>query len=512
MRVQQDQRQELRLKEQKEHPAMSHGTDRDTLYIDGDWRIPATDRTFTAVSAATEEPFGVFPEADRADVDAAVAAARRALGGVRGWGSAEERAAAMERLALALESRTEALGTVIAQEVGTPLERAIEANVGAAAGLLRFYAPLADVMYAEDLRPAGVGHSLVRREPVGVVAMIAPWNYPLSTLFFKLAPALAMGCTAVIKPSPTTGLDSFLVADAVHEAGFPPGVINVLPAEREVGEYLVTHPGVDKVAFTGSTAAGRRLGALCGELLRPVTLELGGKSAAILLEDAPLPLFLDHLLGLSFNNNGQTCTNNTRLLVPRSRYDEIVDAVTATVAGWTVGDPLDPSTVIGPVAGAAHRDRIEGYLRKGREEGARVTTGGGRPAGLDRGFYIEPTVFADVEPAMVVAREEIFGPVVTISAYDGSVEGAVAMANDSDYGLAGSVWTADEALGRQVARAVDTGTFSVNHANFDIGAPMGGRKDSGLGLELGREAIEAYIQYKTIFVTEPPTDDDARAA
>ncbi|MFJ6564154.1 aldehyde dehydrogenase [Streptomyces sp. NPDC091412] len=483
---------------------MSHGTDRDALYIDGDWRKPSTARTFTSISAATEEPLGSFPEADRADVDAAVTAARRALGGHRGWGSAQERAAAMERLARALESRTDALGTLIAQEVGTPLARAIEANVGAATGLLRFYAPLAEVMYAEDLRPALVGHSLVRREPVGVVAMIVPWNYPLSTLFFKLAPALAMGCTAVVKPSPATGLDSFLVADAVHEAGFPPGVINFLPAEREVGEYLVTHPGVDKVAFTGSTAAGRRIGGLCGELLRPVTLELGGKSAALLLEDAPLPLFLDHLLDLSFNNNGQTCTNNTRLLVPRSRYEEIVDAVTATVEGWPVGDPLAPSTVIGPVAGAAARDRIEGYVRKGRQEGARVTTGGGRPAGQDRGFYVEPTVFADVDPAMVVAREEIFGPVVTVSAHDGSVEGAVAMANDSAYGLAGSVWTADETLGREVARAVDTGTFSVNHANFDIGAPFGGRRDSGLGSELGAEGIEAYLQYKTIFVTQQP--------
>ncbi|GED88937.1 aldehyde dehydrogenase [Streptomyces sp. 6-11-2] len=483
---------------------MSHGTDRDALYIDGDWRKPSTARTFTSISAATEEPLGSFPEADRADVDAAVTAARRALGGHRGWGSAQERAAAMERLARALESRTDALGTLIAQEVGTPLARAIEANVGAATGLLRFYAPLAEVMYAEDLRPALLGHSLVRREPVGVVAMIVPWNYPLSTLFFKLAPALAMGCTAVVKPSPATGLDSFLVADAVHEAGFPPGVINFLPAEREVGEYLVTHPGVDKVAFTGSTAAGRRIGGLCGELLRPVTLELGGKSAAILLEDAPLPLFLDHLLDLSFNNNGQTCTNNTRLLVPRSRYEEIVDAVTATVEGWPVGDPLAPSTVIGPVAGAAARDRIEGYVRKGRQEGARVTTGGGRSAGQDRGFYVEPTVFADVDPAMVVAREEIFGPVVTVSAHDGSVEGAVAMANDSAYGLAGSVWTADETLGREVARAVDTGTFSVNHANFDIGAPFGGRRDSGLGSELGAEGIEAYLQYKTIFVTQQP--------
>ncbi|GAA3733137.1 acyl-CoA reductase-like NAD-dependent aldehyde dehydrogenase [Spinactinospora alkalitolerans] len=490
---------------------MSDGIDRDALYIDGDWRKPSTARTFTAVSAATEQPIGVFPEADRTDVDTAVAAARRALGGHHGWGSAKERAAAMERLALALEARTDALGTLIAQEVGTPLARAIEANVSAATGLLRFYAPLADVMYAEDLRPALVGHSLVRREPVGVAAMIVPWNYPLSTLFFKLAPALAMGCTAVIKPSPATGLDSFLVADAVHEAGFPPGVINFLPAEREVGEYLVTHPGVDKVAFTGSTSAGRRIGALCGELLRPVTLELGGKSAAILLEDAPLPLFLDHLLNLSFNNNGQTCTNNTRLLVPRSRYEEIVDAVTATVASWPVGDPLDPSTVIGPVAGAAARDRIEGYLRKGRQEGARVTTGGGRPSGRDCGFYVEPTVFADVDPAMTIAREEIFGPVVTISAHDGSVEDAVTMAEDSAYGLAGSVWTADETLGRQVARAVDTGTISVNHANFDIGAPLSGRRESGLGSELGREGIEAYLQYKTIFVSEPPADSDAPA-
>jgi betaine-aldehyde dehydrogenase len=313
----------------------------------------------------------------------------------------------------------------------------------------------------------------------------------------KVAPALAAGCTVVLKPAPETPLDAYLLAECLLEAGLPPGVVNIIAADRAVGEHLVTHPDVDKVAFTGSTAAGRRIGALCGERLRPVTLELGGKSPAIVLDDADVAATAAGLVPVSLMNNGQACVAQTRVLVSRARHDEMVDALVAAVAAVNVGDPLDPATGIGPLVSARQRTRVEGYIAAGRDEGATVALGGGRPAGIDRGWFVAPTVFADVGPAMTIAREEIFGPVLAVLAYD-DVDDAVAIANDTDYGLGGSVWSADEEQARTVARRVRSGVVSLNGFSLEFGSPFGGMKASGLGRELGPEGLAAYLEPKTI--------------
>ncbi|WP_267489538.1 aldehyde dehydrogenase family protein [Enemella evansiae] len=317
---------------------------------------------------------------------------------------------------------------------------------------------------------------------------------------FKLAPALAAGCTLVIKPSPETVLDAFLLAEAVEAAGLPAGVVNVVPAGREVGAYLVAHPGVDKVAFTGSTAAGRAIAETCGRLLRPVTLELGGKSAAIVLEDAELDLAQigEGLFTSTLLNNGQTCFLGTRVLAPRSRYGEVVDAFSAFATSLQVGPASAPETQIGPMATAAQRDRVEAYIAKGRSEHGQITAGGKRPE-LDRGFFVEPTVFAGLSNSSTLAREEIFGPVLTVIAYDG-VDDAVRIANGSDFGLGGTVWTADPERGAEVARRVRTGTIGVNRYIPDPAAPFGGVKNSGIGRELGPEGLAAYQQLQSVYL------------
>jgi aldehyde dehydrogenase (NAD+) len=336
-----------------------------------------------------------------------------------------------------------------------------------------------------------------------VVGAIVPWNFPQALAMFKLAPLLAAGCTTVIKPSPETVLDSLLLAEAVEEAGLPPGVVNIVPAGREVGAYLVEHPGVDKVAFTGSTAAGRSIARRCGELLRPVTLELGGKSAAILLDDADLSEASQALFEATLLNNGQTCYLGTRVLAPRARYEEMLAVFAGLADALQVGDSLDPETQIGPLASARQRDRVESYIEKGRAEGARVIAGGGRPQAMERGWFVQPTVFADVENTHTIAREEIFGPVLAVIPYDG-VDDAIAIANDSEYGLGGSVWTSDPEHGADVAVRVQTGSIGVNHYTLDPAAPFGGVKASGLGRELGPEAISAYVQIQSLYKTPPP--------
>ncbi|MBL3699493.1 aldehyde dehydrogenase [Leucobacter luti] len=475
-----------------------------TLFIGGKWQDAADRDRFSVHDSNTEQVFGSFPLATESDIDAAVAAARGSLDDGGSWGgySAYQRAAVMRRFADAIERRREEVGKLISREVGTPIARSTYSNADTAASLLRFYASVIEDTSIEDLRPAATGYSIVRREAIGVVGMIAPWNYPLSTLFFKLAPALAAGCTAVIKPASFTALDSYIIAEAVIEADMPPGVINIVPCSRETGDYLVAHPGIQKIAFTGSTPVGRKIGRTCGETLKPVTLELGGKSAALLLEDVPLDTFIADLADLSFSNNGQTCTNNSRLIVPESRYDEIVDAIATEVASWRVGDSLDPAVEMGPVVSAAHQQSLENYYEIAKREGGRVVVGG---APLDRtGFFVAPSVFADVTPEMTLFREELFGPAISITRYSGDPDEGVRLVNDSEYGLSGAVYTADETVGLELARRLETGTVCFNMYNFDIGAPFGGRKDSGIGFELGAEAIMAYLHFKTIFTPTVP--------
>jgi betaine-aldehyde dehydrogenase len=468
------------------------------LFIDGDWGAPATGATIDVISPHTEEVIARVAAAAEADVDRAVAAARRAFDdGPWPRLSAAERADAMARLLAALQSRSEEMANTITAEMGSPISFSQVGQVMATNMILDYFIRLAREFAFEDVRPGMLGPALVRREPVGVAAAIVPWNVPQFTIMLKLAPALAAGATMVIKPAPETPLDAILLADAIRDADLPPGVVNIVPAGREVGEHLVRHPGIDKVGFTGSTAAGRRIAAICGEQLKRVTLELGGKSAAIVLDDADLSATVAGLVPAAIVNNGQACMAQTRVLASRRRYREVADALAAAVAAATVGDPAEWSTVCGPLVASRQRDRVEGFIRAGREEGARCVVGGGRPASMARGWYVEPTLFVDVDNRMRIAREEIFGPVVSLIPYDDEAD-AVRIANDSDYGLSGTVWTADVDRGLDVARRVRTGTYTVNSFLMEFGAPFGGFKHSGIGRELGPEGLNAYLEAKTI--------------
>jgi aldehyde dehydrogenase (NAD+) len=475
----------------------------DSLFIGGEWVRPSSGARIDVTSSSTEEHIGSVPEAAEADVDAAVAAARRAFDDPHGWSQWEPsaRAEALGRLAAELEARSAEMAQRVSAQNGMPISIATMLEGGFPVIVLRYIAGLLDGASFEEERPGFLGGTnIVRREPIGVVGAIVPWNYPQTLAAFKYAPALAAGCTIVMKPSPETVLDAFLLAEAVAAAGIPEGVVSIVPGGRELGAYLVEHRDVDKVAFTGSTAAGRRVAEACGRLLRPVTLELGGKSAAIVLDDADLDLAKigNDLFAATLVNNGQTCYLGTRVLAPRSRYDEVVDTLAAFASSLAVGDALDPATQIGPMASQTHRDRVEGYVAKGNSDGARLVTGGGRPRDLDRGWFVEPTVFADVDNASTIAQEEIFGPVLSVIAY-GDVDDAIRIANDSDFGLGGSVWTADAERGKDVARRVRTGTIGINKYAPDPGAPFGGVKASGIGRELGPNAIGAYQQFKSIY-------------
>lgn len=471
-----------------------------TLFIGGEWVKPASAKRIEVVSAATEEVIGSVPEGCEADIDRAVVVARQALKSPA-WAdlTPAERGAALGRFADALEMRGSELAQSVSRQNGMPITTAEQQESGYTVALARYYGALAGTLKAEENRPSPLGFStLVRREPVGVVAAIIPWNFPVVLSMMKIGPALAAGCTMVLKPSPGTVLDSVIMAQAAEEAGLPPGVLNWVPGGRELGAYLVSHPGVDKVAFTGSTAAGRSIAQVCGRLLRPVSLELGGKSAAILLDDVRLDAFLQGLPAASLTNNGQACFSCTRILVPNSRYKEIVDGIVGTVSAYVVGDPLDPATQIGPMASAAHRDRVEGYIAQGKNE-ARLVAGGGRPKDRPHGWFVQPTVFADVGNETIIAQEEIFGPVLSIIPY-GNEEEALQIANDSPYGLGGTVWSADSGRAAQLARRFESGTVGVNGYLPDLNTPFGGIKASGLGREMGPEAITGYQQYKSVYL------------
>jgi betaine-aldehyde dehydrogenase len=471
---------------------------RDTLYIGGKHEKPATSAVIDVRSPFTEELVGRVPEAREADVDRAVAAARTAFDhGPWPHRAPAERADVLDRLLAALQKRAADIASTITTEMGCPIGFSHAGQVFATNMVLDYFAKLTRTFAFEEPCAAFIGSALVRMEPIGVVAAIVPWNVPLFTAMLKLAPALAAGCTIVLKPAPETPLDAYLLADALDEAGVPKGVVSILPAGREVGAYLVTHPGVDKVSFTGSTAAGRRIAAACGERLRRVTLELGGKSAAIVCDDANLDAVIPQLVGAGTMNNGQACVAQTRVLFPRHRYAEGVDALAAAVAKLRVGDPSEMTTEIGPLVAERQRERVLGYVDKGKAEGARCVVGGGRPAQFARGWFVEPTLFADVDNRMTIAREEIFGPVLVAIPYEDDPD-AVRIANDSDYGLSGSVWTADPARGLGIARSVRTGTYNVNTFMLAMAGPFGGTKSSGIGRELGPEGLRAYMESKTI--------------
>ncbi|MDX6739460.1 aldehyde dehydrogenase [Actinocorallia sp. A-T 12471] len=468
-----------------------------SFFIGGEWVAPAGTGVIDVVSPHTEEVIGRVPDGSEADIDAAVAAARRAFDeGPWPRMSPAERAEIVGRLSAIYAANVEQMSQLVTAEMGSPALFSMFAQAAIPQMVLQYYVDLAATYTWEDERQGMQGPVTVTREPVGVVAAIVPWNVPQFTLMLKLAPALIAGCTIVAKPSPETPLDTYLLAEWIKEAGIPDGVVNIVPAGREAGAHLVAHPDVDKVSFTGSTAAGRSIAEVCGRQLKRVTLELGGKSAAIILEDADLASTIEGFKLASLMNNGQACAAQTRILAPRSRYDEVADALATMVGGMAVGDPADFGTEIGPLVARRQQERVEGYIQIGQDEGAKVLVGGlERP--YDRGWYVAPTVFGGVTNDMRIAREEIFGPVLALLAYDDE-EDAIRIANDSDYGLGGSVWTADEQHGIEVARRIRTGSCGVNLYSIDPATPFGGYKSSGLGRELGPEGLEAYLELKSI--------------
>jgi acyl-CoA reductase-like NAD-dependent aldehyde dehydrogenase len=394
------------------------------------------------------------------------------------------------------------MASLISAEMGAPISFAKFAQAMLPMAIMSAYADLADGYPWEAVRSGAFGEDvIVRKESAGVVAAIVPWNMPQFLIATKLAPALLAGCSIVIKPAGETPLDALLLAEVIDGIGLPPGVVSILPGGRDVGELLVAHPGVDKVAFTGSTAAGRQVAARCGQDLKRVSLELGGKSAAIVLDDADPTVAAAGVKVAGLMNSGQACVAQTRVLVPAARQAEFVEAIAAMVDGLVVGDPADPASEIGPLVTERQQERVRAYIDGGVQDGARLVAGGSdAPAGLDRGWYVRPTLFADVDNQMTIAREEIFGPVLSVIPYDDPAD-AIRIANDSPYGLSGSVWTTDTERGLDVARRIRAGSFGVNQPySMDPAAPFGGMKASGIGRELGPEGLEGYLEAKAISV------------
>jgi len=466
----------------------------DRLYIDGDWRRPSGHEVIDVVSSATERPIGRVPRGTAADVEVAATAARRAFEGHWGATSVDERAQWLERLAAGMKPRVPDIAQAIAHEVGTAVGYATKVQAEFPVSMLGANATFVRAATLEYT----LGHSLVVKEPVGVVGAITPWNYPLHQVICKLAPALAAGCTVVLKPAELAPLSAFVLAEVAHEIGLPAGVINVVSGPgRVVGEAIAAHPAIDMVSFTGSQAAGSRVAAVAGADIKKVCLELGGKSAFVVLDDAPFEKAIPAGVNHCMQNSGQTCSAWTRMLVPRARQAEAVDLAVAQLGKLTLGDPFDAATRLGPLVSAAQRESVLGYIERGRAEGARLVAGGGRPAALTTGYYVEPTVFADVDNRMTIAQDEIFGPVLAVIPHDGD-DDAVRLANDSPYGLSGGVWAGSVERAMAVARRLRTGQVDVNGGRFNPLAPFGGCKKSGLGREIGPLALDEFFQLKAI--------------
>jgi len=480
------------------HPTLSiHAPN--CIFVDGKWASPSGKERLSVISPVTEEEIMNFPDGTPQDMDRAVASARAAFdSGPWPRLSAQERGAMLIKVAAVLQRRLPELADVWTAQVGAPISLTKYAS-SQAPGLFEFYGKMIQTYPIVDERRRDDGKiARVVNEPVGVVAAITPWNAPMVLLCYKVAAALAAGCTVVSKPAPETPMDAYLLAECIEEAGLPPGIFNVVPAGRETGDYLVRHSGIDKVSFTGSTAAGRKIMAACAERMARCSFELGGKSAAIVLDDADIGQVLQSLVPFSMPITGQVCFSLTRVLVPRSRATEIRDAYVAAIRTVKVGDPFDASTQMGPLTMKRQLTRVQGYIEKGRAEGAKLVLGGGRPEHLKKGYYIEPTVFADVDMRMTIAQEEIFGPVVSFITYD-SIDDAVAKANSTMYGLHGAIYTADVERGYQVARRVRSGSVTVNGLIVDYKMPFGGFKQSGIGREGGIEGLENYFEVKTVY-------------
>jgi betaine-aldehyde dehydrogenase len=466
----------------------------DHFYIAGGWQQPSDTEDIDVRSASTEEVIGRVPRGTADDVDRAVRAARAAFDS--GWGltTPAERAGWLHKLAAALEARVPDIATTISQEVGMPITMSTIVQAKSPVNVTRSFATLAESASFEEQ----IGNSLVVREPYGVAGMITPWNFPLHQIMAKVAPAIAAGCTMVLKPSELAPLNSYLLADAAIEIGLPRGVLNIVQGDGPtVGEAIAQHPFIDMVSFTGSVRAGQRVSALAADTIKKVTLELGGKSAFVVLDDAPLEKAIPGGVNNAMLNSGQTCSAWTRMVVPRARLDQVLEIATGAVGRLTLGDPLDPKAKLGPLISETQRRRVEGYIQAGVQEGARLIAGGKRPATFARGHYVEPTIFSDVQSSMTIAREEIFGPVLSILPYD-TEEDAIAIANDTSYGLAGGVWSADRERALRVARRLRTGQVDVNGARFNPMAPFGGYKRSGIGREFGKYGLDEYLQVKAI--------------
>ncbi len=468
-------------------------TSYDKHYYDGAWQAPSGTETVAVISSATEAEVARVPRGSADDVDKAVKAARR---GFESWSRVpvEDRAQWLEKLAAAMKTRVPQLAEAIAHEVGTSLGYATKVQVEFPIMMIGMNAKfIREAKLEEEL-----GNSLIIKEPIGIVGCITPWNYPLHQIVCKIAPALAAGCTVVLKPAEMAPVSAFMLAEAAHEIGLPAGVLNIVSGSgRIVGEAIVAHPDVDMVSFTGSLQAGRRIASVAGDGIKKVCLELGGKSAFVVLDDAPFEKAIAAGVNHCMQNSGQTCSAWTRMLVPRSRHDEAVELAKAQLAKLTLGDPFDKNTRLGPLASAGQRDSVLDFIEQGKKEGATLVAGGGRPAEPAKGFYVAPTIFANVNNSMTIAQEEIFGPVLVIIPYDTEAE-AIAIANDSPYGLSGGVWAGTPERALAVARQLRTGQVDINGGRFNVLAPFGGYKKSGIGREIGPLALEEFFQLKSI--------------